>query len=308
MNTNINKKTQQITRRADLIHIDTISEISKLNCPALKRLEIVDIDSSSFEYNEEYISGMDARVLLEKDKIDELVLHKIVTGVISAVSALHSVGIIHRDIKPENVVISDSGEVKLIDYDIARIYKETQVEVEATKDTTIFGTYGYAPPEQFGFSQTDYSADIYALGKVMLELNEKVQNPDVTYVGKKASAFDPRNRYRTISELNADFTKVNWQEDELKGSSQILTFMSKGIIILVPVLFLTTMPLNLTIISLVVMGMAGLAYVMIGLNTIKVFGICKRSLYYNLILAVIIYAISVLVMGTYQEIGMSVVV
>lgn len=298
----------QLTRRADLTHIDTISEISKLSCPELKRLEIVEIDSSSFEYTEEFIAGVDARMLLDEDEIDEFTLHKIVTGIISAVSALHSVGIIHRDIKPENIVISLTGEVKLIDYDIARMYKETQEEVDASKDTTIFGTYGYAPPEQFGFSQTDYSADIYAIGKVMLELNGIVQNPDVTYIGEKASAFDPRNRYQTISELSTDFSKVTWFEEGLKNSSQVLVFMSKALLVLVPILFLTTMPLNLTIISLIIMGMAGLAYVMIGINTIKVFGICKRSFCYNLILAMIIYAISMLIMGTYQEIGMSIVV
>ncbi|MBN2393574.1 MAG: zinc ribbon domain-containing protein [Anaerolineae bacterium] len=74
--------------------------------------------------------------------------------------------IIYRDIKPANImVVASSDDVKLIDFGIARFFKPGQ-----SKDTIQFGTEGYAPPEQYGKSQTDVCADVYALGVTLHEL------------------------------------------------------------------------------------------------------------------------------------------
>lgn len=74
--------------------------------------------------------------------------------------------IIYRDIKPSNVMVVDGSDtVKLIDFGIARFYKPGR-----RKDTVVFGTEGYAPPEQYGKSQTDERADVYALGAMLHQL------------------------------------------------------------------------------------------------------------------------------------------
>jgi serine/threonine-protein kinase len=70
--------------------------------------------------------------------------------------------IIYRDMKPSNVMIKPDGDIKLIDFGIARVYKEQNLA-----DTTVLGTVGYAPPEQFGGGQTDARADIFALGATL---------------------------------------------------------------------------------------------------------------------------------------------
>ncbi|MDR1797997.1 MAG: serine/threonine protein kinase [Clostridiales Family XIII bacterium] len=70
--------------------------------------------------------------------------------------------IVYRDMKPSNVMIKPDGDVKLIDFGIARQYKEKNIA-----DTMVLGTVGYAPPEQFGGGQTDVRADIYALGATL---------------------------------------------------------------------------------------------------------------------------------------------
>lgn len=81
-----------------------------------------------------------------------------------AVSELHELfdpPIIHRDLKPGNVMVS-AGGVTLIDLGIARTWREG-----GEQDTTHFGTRAYAPPEQFGFGQTDVTSDVYALGMLL---------------------------------------------------------------------------------------------------------------------------------------------
>ena len=70
--------------------------------------------------------------------------------------------VIHRDIKPENVIITEEKEPVLIDFDIARTFKTAE-----ETDTVFFGTKGYAPPEQYGFAQTDCRSDIYAFGVLL---------------------------------------------------------------------------------------------------------------------------------------------
>lgn len=76
-----------------------------------------------------------------------------------ALSQLHSLAIVHRDVKPDNLLQTEDGQVYLIDFDAARLYKN-----HVDKDTCTLGTTGFAAPEQFGIVQTDHRADIFALG------------------------------------------------------------------------------------------------------------------------------------------------
>ena len=81
-----------------------------------------------------------------------------------AVSELHEgfdPPLIHRDLKPSNVMLAPGG-LALIDFGIARSFNEG-----AETDTRHLGTRAYAPPEQFGFGQTDERSDVYALGLLL---------------------------------------------------------------------------------------------------------------------------------------------
>lgn len=98
--------------------------------------------------------------------------------------------IIFRDLKPANVMVTKKGEVKLIDFGIARVFSP-----RSTRDTQALGTPGYAPPEQYGNAQTDPRADVYALGATLYHL---LTNYDV---GRTPFSLPPlRSRNPAISE------------------------------------------------------------------------------------------------------------
>src|SRR5258706_414757 len=73
--------------------------------------------------------------------------------------------IIFRDLKPANILLTPHGQIYLIDFGIARHFKPGQ-----SRDTIAFGSPGYAPPEQYGKTQTTPRADIYALGATLHQL------------------------------------------------------------------------------------------------------------------------------------------
>ena len=117
--------------------------------------------------------------------------------------------IIHRDIKPENIIVRETKEgmnVSLIDLGIARLHQEGGSK---NQDTQAMGTFYFAPPEQFGYQETDERSDIYAAGVLLRycltqdyepTADEHI-SPDLRRVIQKATQFDPRNRYQKDEQM-----------------------------------------------------------------------------------------------------------
>jgi len=140
----------------------------------------------------------------------------------SAISYLHSQRppIIFRDLKPSNIMVSRAGEIKLIDFGIARVFAPGR-----TRDTQVLGTPGYAPPEQYGKAQTDARADIYALGATLFQLlsgydpantpfalpplHTRTPNvaPHVQLAIERATKLDRDARYQTIAAFDQDLLR-----------------------------------------------------------------------------------------------------
>ncbi len=140
--------------------------------------------------------------------------------------------VIFRDLKPANIMLDRSGQIKLIDFGIARHFKPGKAS-----DTASFGTAGYAPPEQYGKGQTDARSDIYALGATLhhlltgrdpadkpfnfaavRSLNPKVPTA-VEQAIMKAVEQDPANRWGSAGEMKRALTAAPGAVTPSSGSS-----------------------------------------------------------------------------------------
>ncbi|MRH28318.1 Stk1 family PASTA domain-containing Ser/Thr kinase [Microbacterium sp. SYP-A9085] len=91
-----------------------------------------------------------------------------VDGILEALEYSHRAGVVHRDIKPGNVMITPSGQVKVMDFGIARAVSDSSSTVAET--TTILGTAAYFSPEQAKGDVVDARTDLYSTGVVLYEL------------------------------------------------------------------------------------------------------------------------------------------
>ncbi len=127
--------------------------------------------------------------------------------------------VIHRDIKPENIIVTENEDVVLIDFDIARVFKTAE-----ESDTVFFGTKGYAPPEQYGFAQTDCRSDIYSFGVLLRFLltdsireNNKIRlYKPLRNIIAKCTAFAPEDRYSDMSQVKRALLSANPQSQVLR--------------------------------------------------------------------------------------------
>jgi hypothetical protein len=117
---------------------------------------------------QELLSGEDLdRFIGREDPLPVPEKVRILIAVASALDFAHGAGIIHRDIKPANIRILDSGEVKIMDFGIAKSLDST---TNITKDGTAVGSSGYMSPEQIVGETVDARTDIFSLGVVAYEL------------------------------------------------------------------------------------------------------------------------------------------
>lgn len=119
---------------------------------------------ASLEVIVEFVEGQTLQEYVEEHGPSRELAARLFPALCDAVSELHEAfdpPIIHRDLTPANIIVSDAG-VTVIDLGIAR-----EFHPGARRDTVYFGTRDFAPPEQFGFAQTDVRSDVYAMGKLL---------------------------------------------------------------------------------------------------------------------------------------------
>ncbi|WP_300681701.1 Stk1 family PASTA domain-containing Ser/Thr kinase [Nocardioides sp.] len=117
----------------------------------------------------EYVDGRTVRDLLQEGHrlLPERSL-EIIDGVLRALDYSHQAGIVHRDIKPGNVMVTRNGDVKVMDFGIARAMSDAQSTM--TQTAAVVGTAQYLSPEQARGEQVDSRSDVYSAGCLLYEL------------------------------------------------------------------------------------------------------------------------------------------
>ena len=184
----------------------------------------------------EYVDGRTLRDLLRDDRrlLPERAL-EITDGVLRALDYSHRNGIVHRDIKPGNVMLTRSGDVKVMDFGIARAVSDAQATM--TQTAQVIGTAQYLSPEQAQGERVDARSDLYSTGCLLYELltgrppflgdspvaiaYQHVRenpippsriDPEVPQwadaIVLRAMAKDPRDRYQSAVEMRTDIQRA----------------------------------------------------------------------------------------------------
>lgn len=174
-------------------------KIKRMAHPNLAKIKAILDGGNCLIILEEYVSGETVKNRLQEEKQFSVAeAYTIITTLLQVLKLLHEQKIIHRDIQPGNLLISTDHVLKLLDFGIARIPKENQVQ-----DTQILGTAGYAAPEQFGFTQSDERTDLYAVGVLFYQMltgrmpmgNQCEEEVPYCDFISKCIAIDPKNRF-----------------------------------------------------------------------------------------------------------------
>jgi serine/threonine protein kinase len=162
------------------------------------------------------------------------------TKILDAFAYAHSKGIVHRDIKPSNILLMNNGEVKILDFGIAKMLSEAGNKL--TKTGTQMGTVYYMSPEQVQGKEIDIRSDIYALGVTLFQMltgvcpydgmttefeiynkivHEPLPRPSSIYPGvpaaldsvvKKATEKEPNHRFSNCGEFIVSLTAPSKQQ------------------------------------------------------------------------------------------------
>ncbi len=184
----------------------------------------------------EYVEGQTLRDLLRQgERLMPNRALEITTGVLSALEYSHRQGIIHRDIKPANVMLATNGDVKVMDFGIARAVADSGATM--TQTANVLGTAQYLSPEQARGETVDARSDVYSAGCLLYELltgrppfqgespvavayqhvrenplPPSTLNPDIgaeaDAIVMKALTKNPANRYQSAAEMRTDINRA----------------------------------------------------------------------------------------------------
>src|SRR4030095_7887225 len=233
---------------------------SSLNHPHIITIHEVGEANSTWFIATEFIEGETLREAIKRTPLKIGRAIEISIQVASALAAAHEVNIVHRDIKPENIMLREDGYVKVLDFGLAKLMKQSVLNPEAstmvnTADGIVLGTLSYMSPEQARGLEVDARTDIWSLGVVLYEmvtgrppfegttmsdvlasLLDREPSPvaryspevptDLERIIKKALAKNPEARYQTAKDLLIDLRGLKHELERQKIESEVHLYPS----------------------------------------------------------------------------------
>jgi serine/threonine-protein kinase len=205
----------------------------------------------------QFVEGKNVRQLVAGRPLELKTTLLIGLQVAEALAAAHSRGIIHRDIKSGNVMVTSSGQVKVLDFGLAKLLDETEAatsgihRTELTEVGVPYGTATYAAPEQARGDRVDKRADIFSLGVLLYEmltgtwpfrgkttidvrhavlydaprpiseLRSSPIPPRLNQIIERALAKEPKDRFQSMDDFRNELRQVLQEADASAGGYQI---------------------------------------------------------------------------------------
>lgn len=232
------KKVRKSSSQTTSMLMAEASIMKNLDHPMLPRIVGIEEDPKFFYIIMDFVQGENLKtvVISSGPQAQDTVVSWGVK-LCDVLTYLHGKGIVYRDMKPANIMLSPDGNIKLIDFGIAREYKEN-----ASEDTTALGTEGYAAPEQYeGKGQTDARTDVYGMGITLFQLltgvnpssykenifSIRLQNPNLSSgldkIILKCTNKDPKKRYQSTEELKKALLNYRKLDDKfLKKQKKVI--------------------------------------------------------------------------------------
>lgn len=145
--------------------------LGKLNHPNIVTVYESGESGGFFYLVMEYVDGVNLRQAMRAGRFTPQQALAVVPGICDALQAAHAQGVWHRDIKPENILLDAQGNVKIVDFGIARLVGDPRRDFTLTRTGAALGSAAYMAPEQHEKPHdVDHRADIYSLGVVIYEM------------------------------------------------------------------------------------------------------------------------------------------
>jgi len=155
----------------------------------------------------EYIEGSSLRELFKDEALATERVLEIASDIARALAVAHEAGVLHRDLKPGNVMINQRGEVKLLDFGLAKSLQPSDSGTEdtdlATQESAILGTPAYMSPEQCRGGKLDARSDVFSFGTMLYEMLAG-QRPFAGDSAPELGVAIMRDEPESLSALNSD--------------------------------------------------------------------------------------------------------
>lgn len=218
---------------------------SQLDHPNICTIYDFHSDNGVFYIAMQFVPGKNVRQLVSGRPLELKSALSIAVQVTDALAFAHSKNIIHRDIKAGNIMVTDSGQAKILDFGLAKLIEDEVVaendKIDRSQITELgipYGTATYAAPEQARGEKADHRSDIFSTGvllyemltgiwafqgktvvdvrhqvlhgtpKPLAEMRKDPLPPQLQMILDKALAKDPKQRYQRISQMRDDLRSV----------------------------------------------------------------------------------------------------